>query len=96
MSGLQGIKKVLNENFLSDEGMQPQAVLFKNLWLEAEAKLCSLSYKSRFDRMKIEMEKHKFIQGKGKSCLFWYLCCDSVTVVVFVLFQTFQYMRLLQ
>lgn len=67
----QGIKKVLNENFLSDEGMQPQAVLFKNLWLEAEAKLCSLSYKSRFDRMKIEMEKHKFIQGKdlNLNCL---------------------------
>lgn len=90
MAGLQAIKKVLNENFLSDEGMQPQALLFKNLWLEAEAKLCSLSYKSRFDRMKIEMEKHKLSQGKGKSCLFWYLCCDSVTVVVFILIQTFQ------
>ncbi|XP_015070018.1 uncharacterized protein LOC107014564 [Solanum pennellii] len=60
---VQAIKKVLNENFLSDEGMQPQALLFKNLWLEAEAKLCSLSYKSRFDRMKIEMEKHRFSQG---------------------------------
>ncbi|XP_049394261.1 uncharacterized protein LOC125858509 [Solanum stenotomum] len=59
---VQAIKKVLNENFLSDEGMQPQALLFKNLWLEAEAKLCSLSYKSRFDRMKIEMEKHRFSQ----------------------------------
>ncbi|KAJ8554224.1 hypothetical protein K7X08_024902 [Anisodus acutangulus] len=61
---VQAIKKVLNENFLSDERMQPQALLFKNLWLEAEAKLCSLSYKARFDRMKIEMEKHKFSQGK--------------------------------
>ncbi|XP_060204010.1 uncharacterized protein LOC132632193 [Lycium barbarum] len=60
----QAIKKVLNENFLSDEIMQPQALLFKNLWLEAEAKLCSLSYKARFHRMKIEMEKHKFSQGK--------------------------------
>ncbi|MCD7461405.1 hypothetical protein HAX54_046050 [Datura stramonium] len=61
---VQAIKKVLNENFISDEGMQPQALLFKNLWLEAEAKLCSLSYKARFDLMKIEMEKHKSSQGK--------------------------------
>lgn len=61
---VQAIKKVLNENFISDERMQPQALLFKNLWLEAEAKLCSLSYKARFDRMKIEMEKHKSSQGK--------------------------------
>lgn len=60
----QAIKKVLNENFLCDEAMPPLALLFKNLWLEAEAKLCSLSYKSRFDRMKIEMEKHKVNQGK--------------------------------
>ncbi|CAN4085613.1 unnamed protein product [Withania somnifera] len=60
----QAIKKVLSENFLSDEEIQPQALLFKNLWLEAEAKLCSISYKARFDRMKIEMEKHKFSQGK--------------------------------
>ncbi|KAM3319672.1 hypothetical protein P3S67_006872 [Capsicum chacoense] len=60
----QAIKKILNENFLSGEAMQPQALLFKNLWLEAEARLCSLSFKARFDRMKIEMEKHKFSQGK--------------------------------
>ncbi|XP_016445059.2 uncharacterized protein LOC107770282 [Nicotiana tabacum] len=61
----QAIKKVLNENFLCDEAMPPLALLFKNLWLEAEAKLCSLSYKARFDRMKIEMEKHKVTQGKN-------------------------------
>lgn len=70
MAVLQAIKKVLNENFLCDEAMPPLALLFKNLWLEAEAKLCSLSYKARFDRMKIEMEKHKVTQGKSKSCLF--------------------------
>ncbi|KAG8381610.1 hypothetical protein BUALT_Bualt06G0139400 [Buddleja alternifolia] len=55
----EAIRKVLEENFHFDEGMHSQALLFKNLWLEAEAKLCSISYKARFDRMKIQMEKFK-------------------------------------
>ncbi|KAL3846055.1 hypothetical protein ACJIZ3_003458 [Penstemon smallii] len=55
----KAIKKVLDENFNFDEEMHSQTLLFKNLWLEAEAKLCSVSYKARFDRMKIEMEKSK-------------------------------------
>ncbi|KAL2556313.1 uncharacterized protein Fot_01052 [Forsythia ovata] len=63
----QAIKKVLDENFLYDEEMDPQALLFKNLWLEAEAKLCSISYKARFDHMKIEMEKFKSNKGEGNS-----------------------------
>nr|GMC66866.1 uncharacterized protein LOC109149083 isoform X3 [Ipomoea batatas] len=52
----QAIVKVLNENFQFDGEMKSQAHLFKNLWLEAEAKLCSVSYKARFDHMKIAME----------------------------------------
>ncbi|KAL2540316.1 Uncharacterized protein Adt_01294 [Abeliophyllum distichum] len=63
----QAIKKVLDENFLYDEEMDPQALLFKNLWLEAEAKLCSISYKARFHHMKIEMEKFKSNKGEGNS-----------------------------
>ncbi|KAL3838010.1 hypothetical protein ACJIZ3_022601 [Penstemon smallii] len=57
----QAIEKVLDENFkYSDEEMDSQAgLLFKSLWLEAEAKLCSISYKARFDRMRIEMEKSR-------------------------------------
>ncbi|XP_042015668.1 uncharacterized protein LOC121763674 [Salvia splendens] len=52
----KAIKKVLEQNFEIDEDVHSQALLFKNLWLEAEAKLCSISYKARFERMKIQME----------------------------------------
>ncbi|XP_011075880.1 uncharacterized protein LOC105160266 isoform X2 [Sesamum indicum] len=55
----KAIKKVLEENFHFNEEMHSQALLFKSLWLEAEAKLCSISYKARFDRMKIQMEETK-------------------------------------
>ncbi|KAG6438351.1 hypothetical protein SASPL_103291 [Salvia splendens] len=51
----KAIKKVLEQNFEIDEDMHSQALLFKNLWLEAEAKLCSVSYKARFERMKAQM-----------------------------------------
>ncbi|KAL1547298.1 hypothetical protein AAHA92_23793 [Salvia divinorum] len=51
----KAIKKVLEQNFEIDEDMHSQALLFKNLWLEAEAKLCSISYKARFERMKAQM-----------------------------------------
>ncbi|CAA2968188.1 Hypothetical predicted protein [Olea europaea subsp. europaea] len=61
----QAIKKVLDENFLYDEEMDPQVFLFKNLWLEAEAKLCSIGYKARFNHMKIEMEKIKSNKKEG-------------------------------
>ncbi|XP_073016399.1 uncharacterized protein [Primulina eburnea] len=55
----KAIKTVLEENFLYNEEMDSQAILFKSLWLEAEATLCSISYKARFDRLKIEMEQAK-------------------------------------
>ncbi|KAL8538219.1 hypothetical protein ACS0TY_000261 [Phlomoides rotata] len=57
----KAIKMVLDENFQLSEEMHSRALLFKGLWLEAEAKLCSISYKARFNRMKIQMEeiKHK-------------------------------------
>ncbi|CAI9086999.1 OLC1v1020950C5 [Oldenlandia corymbosa var. corymbosa] len=61
----QAIKKVLEENFLSGEEMESQqALLFKSLWLEAEAKLCSISYRVRFERMKMELQKFKSNNGK--------------------------------
>nr|XP_027077545.1 uncharacterized protein LOC113701209 [Coffea arabica] len=64
---VQAIKKVLEENFHSGEEMDSQGHLFKNSWLEAEAKLCSISYRARFDRMKIEMEKLKSNQKKENA-----------------------------
>ncbi|KAL3630755.1 hypothetical protein CASFOL_023739 [Castilleja foliolosa] len=53
----KAIKKVLEENLQLNEEMPSEALLFKNLWLDAEAKLCSVTYKARFDRMKIQMEQ---------------------------------------
>ncbi|XP_062119948.1 uncharacterized protein LOC133834370 isoform X2 [Humulus lupulus] len=55
----QALKKVLAENFHDKEETEPQTLLYKNLWLEAEAALCSLNYKARYNRMKMEMEKFK-------------------------------------
>ncbi|XP_068315059.1 uncharacterized protein [Pyrus communis] len=54
----QAIKNILSENFQAEE-TDPQALLYKNLWLEAEAVLCSINYKARFNRVKIEMDKCK-------------------------------------
>ncbi|GFP88738.1 hypothetical protein PHJA_001017500 [Phtheirospermum japonicum] len=53
----KAIKKVLEENFQPNEEMPSEALLFKNLWLDTEAKLCTITYKARFDRMKIQMEQ---------------------------------------
>ncbi|KAL0321632.1 UNVERIFIED_CONTAM: hypothetical protein Scaly_2459600 [Sesamum calycinum] len=65
----KAIKKVLEENFHFSEEMHSQALLFKSLWLEAEAKLCSISYKARFDRMKIQMEETKLQAAQGNEAV---------------------------
>ncbi|KAJ4835645.1 hypothetical protein Tsubulata_015321 [Turnera subulata] len=54
----QAIKKVLAENFQDVEETQPQMLLYKNLWLEAEASLCLLNSTARFNRMKMEIENY--------------------------------------
>nr|XP_011470171.1 PREDICTED: uncharacterized protein LOC101301835 isoform X2 [Fragaria vesca subsp. vesca] len=59
----QDIKKILSENFHTDD-THPQTLLYKNLWLEAEAVICSTNYKARFNRLKTEMEKCKADQSK--------------------------------
>lgn len=66
---VQAIKKVLDENSYFGEEEHSQALLFKSLWLEAEAKLYSISYRARFDRMKIEMERLKVKQEKGNDVI---------------------------
>ncbi|PNY14245.1 hypothetical protein L195_g010921 [Trifolium pratense] len=62
----KAIKNILSENFDdgNDDGgaTESQTALFKNLWLEAEAALCSVSFKARYNQMKIEMEKHSYKQ----------------------------------
>jgi hypothetical protein len=55
----QDVKKILTENLDDEEEIQPEAQLYKNLWLEAEAALCLISYMARFNRMKSEIEKCK-------------------------------------
>ncbi|KAK0591526.1 hypothetical protein LWI29_003314 [Acer saccharum] len=62
----QAIKKVLVENFVEEE-TQPQILLYKNLWLEAEAALCSVMCRSRFNRVKTELERCKLQKAKDLS-----------------------------
>ncbi|GFY84005.1 hypothetical protein Acr_03g0007790 [Actinidia rufa] len=61
---VQALKEVLKKDFDGEEEMQAETLLYKNLWLEAEAALCSVSYRARFNRMKIEMEKCKAHKAK--------------------------------
>lgn len=61
----QAIKKILSENFEVEDDSQPQIRMFKNLWLEAEATLCSMNYKARFNRMRIEMDNSRSKELKG-------------------------------
>ncbi|KAI6697717.1 hypothetical protein NL676_017836 [Syzygium grande] len=58
----QAIKKILIDNL--DDEVEPnlQVQLFKNLWLEAEAALCSMKFKCCFKRVKTEMERLKSFQ----------------------------------
>lgn len=63
---MQAIKKVLNENFHEEEA-HPQSLLYKNLWLEAEAALSSITYKARFNRIKAEMERCQSQPSNGKN-----------------------------
>lgn len=75
--GLQAIKGILKEDFIGENEIPSETLLYKNLWLEAEAALCSISYRARFNRMKIEMEKLKSDNVKGwyatsKPAIFYY------------------------
>nr|GEV84804.1 hypothetical protein [Tanacetum cinerariifolium] len=56
---IQTIKSVLDENLECSEDPSSDTMLYKNLWLEAEAELCVSSYRARFDRAKREMGKPK-------------------------------------
>ncbi|GMH18427.1 hypothetical protein Nepgr_020268 [Nepenthes gracilis] len=53
----QAVKGVLYENFPTKEVSDPEVMLYKNLWLEAEAALCSFTIKTRFQRMIRKTEK---------------------------------------
>lgn len=49
---VQAIQKVLAENVECEVKVTETLSLYKNLWLEAEAELCSLSFRARFERLK--------------------------------------------
>ncbi|CAN0922792.1 hypothetical protein LINGRAHAP2_LOCUS33227 [Linum grandiflorum] len=55
---MQALKKILAENLHEEDDSQPETLLYKNLWLEAEAQLCSVNHVARYNRMKFEMEKY--------------------------------------
>ncbi|KAL8095619.1 uncharacterized protein LOC141688931 isoform X2 [Apium graveolens] len=61
---VQNIKFVFDENFQSEEDISPETLLYKNLWLNAEAELCVTGLKARFDKVKIEMENCKSYKKK--------------------------------
>ncbi|KAI4338055.1 hypothetical protein L6164_016409 [Bauhinia variegata] len=59
---IKALKRILCENMDGEEGAESQTLLYKNLWLEAEAALCFTNYKARYDQMKIEMDKYSYKQ----------------------------------
>ncbi|KAG5558937.1 hypothetical protein RHGRI_008773 [Rhododendron griersonianum] len=62
---VQAIKGVLEKDFPCEEETQPETVLYKNLWLEAEAALCSMSYRARFNHVaECSMAVDKLLNSK--------------------------------
>ncbi|CAH8308051.1 unnamed protein product [Eruca vesicaria subsp. sativa] len=55
----QSIKNVLASNFPDGEENHPQTLLYKNLWLETEAALCSSTCMARYHRIKNEIDNLK-------------------------------------
>jgi hypothetical protein len=68
---LQAIKKVLAQNFPIKEESESQILLYKNLWLEAEASLCVVNCMDRFNRLKIEIEKGSSQKVNGKPITYF-------------------------
>ncbi|XP_010503607.1 PREDICTED: uncharacterized protein LOC104780769 isoform X2 [Camelina sativa] len=56
----QSIKNILASNFPDGEENHPQTLLYKNLWLETEAALCSTTCMARYHRIKNEIGNLKF------------------------------------
>ncbi|KAJ0230422.1 hypothetical protein HA466_0307780 [Hirschfeldia incana] len=59
----QGIKNILASNFPDDEENHPQTLLYKSLWLETEAALCSTTCMTRYHRIKNEIDNLKLQNG---------------------------------
>lgn len=65
----KALKKAMSENFHDDEE-RPQTLLYKNLWLEAEAALCASNLRARFHSARSGMEKHESpeVREQAKNC----------------------------
>ncbi|XP_058086778.1 uncharacterized protein LOC131233929 [Magnolia sinica] len=63
----QAFKKALKESPCEQGEKLAQTLLFKDLWIEAEAALCSMKYELRLARMNIEMEKNKQEAAEDKD-----------------------------
>ena len=61
---LQSIKNILASNFPDGEENHPQTLLYKSLWLETEAALCSSACMARYSRIKSEIDNLK-LQNRG-------------------------------
>lgn len=59
MHDIQIIGTVLKRSHGVEENLDPQALLYKNLWLEAEATLCTMKYQASAVRMKTGMVDYK-------------------------------------
>ncbi|XP_017258863.1 uncharacterized protein LOC108227963 [Daucus carota subsp. sativus] len=66
---VQNIKVVFDENFQSEESISLETLLYKNLWLNAEAELCVTGLKARFDQVKIQMENCKSDKKKEDAVI---------------------------
>ncbi|XP_013629213.1 PREDICTED: uncharacterized protein LOC106335280 [Brassica oleracea var. oleracea] len=55
----QSIKNILTSKFPDGEEKHPQTLLYKNLWLETEAALCSSTCMARYHRIKNETDNLK-------------------------------------
>ncbi|XP_054789124.1 uncharacterized protein LOC129294688 [Prosopis cineraria] len=65
----KAMKTILSENFHDEDEPVSRSLLYKNLWLEAEAELCSIIYRARFNRM-IAVEKYSSKHGvKGEESI---------------------------
>ncbi|KAG2311561.1 hypothetical protein Bca4012_026029 [Brassica carinata] len=62
----QGIKNILASNFPDGEDNHPQTLLYKSLWLETEAALCSTTCMTRYHRIKKEIGNLK-LQNRENS-----------------------------
>lgn len=51
---LQVVTEGMRENHQIEEEVHPQALVYRNLWLEAEATICALKYKTHALSMKFD------------------------------------------